>query len=385
MQDRPLRVLHCPTTVGGNPQGLARAERRLGLDSIAVSLDENPFAYQTDEVLVRPGDSIGFREFKRWQLLWRALRDFDVVHFNFGRSIMPVSSAPQRPRQGRQLGIRQLAWDWYSHMFQMLDLPILKAARKGIVVTYQGNDARQGDYCATHYALSPVGEVPADYYTPETDAGKRKAIATVARYADRIFALNPDLLHVLPAGAQFLPYASVDPAEWQCVGSAPVDGKVPVVVHAPSHRGVKGTRFVLDAVERLRREGVPFEFFLVENMPQAAARRLYERADLLVDQLLVGWYGALAVECMALAKPVICYLRDEDLHGIPAEMQAELPIVRATPHTIYQVLKEWLTTRSADLGTVGRASRAFVEKWHDPSKIAGLLKREYETVLKSKR
>ena len=52
------------------------------------------------------------------------------------------------------------------------------------------------------------------HYNPMTDAWKPKAIAKSARYADRIYALNPDLLDVLPPQARFLPYANVDPREW---------------------------------------------------------------------------------------------------------------------------------------------------------------------------
>ena len=32
---------------------------------------------------------------------------------------------------------------------------------------------------------------------------------------------------------------------------------------------------------------------------------MYAQADLVVDQVLIGWYGALAVETMAMGKPVI--------------------------------------------------------------------------------
>ena len=49
----PIRVLHCPELVGGNAQQLARAERALGLESVAVAFDQTVFAYDTDEVLLR--------------------------------------------------------------------------------------------------------------------------------------------------------------------------------------------------------------------------------------------------------------------------------------------------------------------------------------------
>jgi hypothetical protein len=138
---------------------------------------------------------------------------------------------------------------------------------------------------------------------------------------------------------------------------------------------------VLEAIERLRAEGVALELLLVEKMSHGQARRAYERADLLVDQLLAGWYGGLAVELMALGKPVVCYLREGDLGHLPPDMRADLPIIQATPQTIYAVLKEWTTIRRGDLVALGHSSRAYVERWHDPLKIAARLKADYECAL----
>ena len=58
----PIRVLHCPELVGGNAQQLARAERALGLESVAVAFEQTVFAYDTDEVLFAPSDRLLRRE-----------------------------------------------------------------------------------------------------------------------------------------------------------------------------------------------------------------------------------------------------------------------------------------------------------------------------------
>lgn len=40
----------------------------------------------------------------------------------------------------------------------------------------------------------------------------------------------------------------------------------PIVVgHMPNHRGVKGTEFLIDAIERLKSEGVKVELLLIEG------------------------------------------------------------------------------------------------------------------------
>jgi len=132
----------------------------------------------------------------------------------------------------------------------------------------------------------------------------------------------------------------------------------------------------------LRSEGIRFEFQLVEGLTHLEARKQYESADILIDQLLVGWYGGLAVELMALGKPVVSFIREEDLDYIPNKMREELPIVRATPATFVSVLRELLTTPAETLLELGRRSRAFVENWHDPIKIAADMKVEYEEILR---
>jgi glycosyltransferase involved in cell wall biosynthesis len=331
--------------VGGHAPQLARAERSLGAQSWSVALQPNAYGYAADETLTGPGEGRLAREVARWRLLARALRGFDVVHFNFGSTIF----APRT-----------------------FDLPFLAGAGKRIFVTYQGDDARQGDYCRRHFPVHFVNDIEPGYYTAESDARKRRAIAGMGARAAGIYALNPDLLHVLPKGASFLPYANVDPSEWQ---PAPrVASSTLRIVHAPSHRAVKGTRYLVEAVDRLRREGRSLELVLVENVRRDEARKIYVEADLVVDQLLAGWYGGLAVEAMALGKPVVSYIREADLSFIPQEMRDEIPIVRAEPSTIYDVLR---TLDAATLPELGRRGRAYVERWHDPRKVAARTIEDY--------
>ncbi len=381
---KPLRILHCPSSIGGNPQGLAKAERELGLLSKAIIFEQNYFEYQSDEILVSKGDSRLNFEVKRWQLLWRALKDFDIIHFNFGQSIMPQSFVLEESKTANTYpkAIQKLYY-LYAQIFNLKDLPLLKLAGKGIIVTYQGDDARQGDFSQANFTINIASQVEDGYYSAQSDELKRQRIAIFSQYADRIYALNPDLLHVLPSSAQFLPYSHIDLRDWQVLSkTSSLD--VPVVLHAPSHQGAKGTKFILDAVSLLQAEGISFEFILVEGLSHKEARKLYEKADILIDQLLAGWYGGLAVELMALGKPVICYIREDDLKFIPPEMREDLPIIQATPSTIYHVLKQYLTIDKNRLSELGAKSRDYIEKWHNPLKIAAYFKQEYQLILTKK-
>ncbi len=367
--------------VGGNPQGLATAERALGLQSWAIEFAQSRLQYPADEVLARTRMGRLLLEARRFGVLWRALRDFDVVHFNFGLSIFPRRQPlDSGPLQRYPAAVTRL-YNLYAGALELRDLEVLKRSGKGIVVTFQGDDARQADYCRKNFEISPVSEVEPGYYSPDSDRLKRERIQRFARHADRIFSVAPDIMHVLPDHARFIPYANIDFREWEPLEPRALSSAKPVVMHAPTHGRVKGTRFILDAVGRLQAEGIEFEFELVEGLTVDDARRRYRRADLMIDQLLVGWYGGLAVELMALARPVISYTRDVDLKFIPDEMRRDLPTINATPETIYAVLKEWLTLRRTELAERGRRGRRYVERWHDPLRIAADLKREYESIL----
>lgn len=369
---KALRILHCPTVVGGHPSGLAKAERALGHQSLAVAFKPTSFGHAADQHLCTNSTSRWHMEWLRWKLLYRAFRNYDVIHYNFGSSILDWQITGRRKSR-----IFNMLAHGYANFCYWIEKKLLN--NKVIAVTYQGDDARQGDYSLNTFHYSIAQEVDHRYYSAESDQRKRNAIAQFNHFADLIYALNPDLLHVLPARAKFVTYAHINFEDWQVTPNTP--NQQPVVLHAPSHFEAKGTRFILEAVNRLQQEGVDFEFVLVENKPHCEAKKLYERCDLVIDQLLAGWYGGFAVEAMALGKPVICYIRQEDLSAIPAEMQARLPIIQATPDTIYEVLHEWLVIRVNELAARGRASRRFVEEWNDPISIARSIIKDYEYYL----
>jgi glycosyltransferase involved in cell wall biosynthesis len=380
----PLRVLHCPNLVGGHAPGLAAAERELGVDSWTLALEPSPYGYPADEVVWDRGDGRVVRELKRLRLLPRVLRDFDVVHFNFGSTLMPGRLAREGLPAERAQSLRMRVLGAYWGLLQQLDLPLLDRAGKAIFVTFQGDDARQGDVATRRFPQNVAGELEPGYYSPRSDENKRQRIARFDRYASGIYALNPDLLRVLPARARFVPYANLDPQAWAPSAPKASDSR-PRVLHAPTNRGIKGTRFLAEAVARLQAEGVDFEFELVTGRTRVELKSLYESADVVVDQLLLGWYGGLAVEAMALERPVVAYIREADLSFVPAEMRAEIPVVQAEPRTIHEVLRQLLTERRGELAELGRRSRDYVCRWHDPGQIARELVPEYEAAVARRR
>lgn len=342
-----MRILHCPTDVGGNAWTLSRAERELGLDSTVMVFRGTRFKLPADINLNLDTLFLPLRALARYRFFQQALRDYDVFHFNFGSSILDSR--------------------WLN--FHFVDLPILRRAGKGIIVTFQGCDVRQKMFSRRTFPISACRECTYRQCTAILDRLRQARVAKVERFAHHHFVLNPDLMHFSPR-AEFLPYASVDLRDWRAL---PVSTARTIrVVHSPTDRSIKGTHYVLQAIEQLKAEGLPVELVLIEGLSRDEARQRYEAGDVFVDQLLIGWYGSFGVEAMALGRPVLCYIREPDLRFVPAEMAAELPVVRTTPRTLTEDLRRVVldATLRRDLGERGRA---YVEKWHDPLKIAARL------------
>ncbi len=358
--------------------GLARAERALGLESTCVAFEESPYHFPADEFLWSESDGHFSREFKRWKLLYRAIREFDVIHFNYGHSIMPQRIPVDHPELRRRGWLRFL-YGMYSGLLDSRDLAVFKRAGIHIAVTFQGDDARQADFCLRNFYTSPAHKVEPEYYGG-MDHFKRHRIQQFAQHAGKIYSLNPDLLHVLPPRSEFLPYGCVDPKTLTPGGPPPGSGDKLTIVHAPSNRGVKGTEHVIDAVTRASEVTNNVELLLIEGCTHQHALEQYRRADIVIDQLTAGWYGGFAVEAMAMGKPVICYLRHNDLRFIPDRMRAELPIIQASTESLYRVLLDYSTTRPGELAMIGAKSRCFAERWHNPREIAQRCKSDYESM-----
>ncbi|HNC82018.1 MAG TPA: glycosyltransferase [Nitrospira sp.] len=307
------------------------------------------------------------------------LPQFDVIHYNAGTTLAMAYAVELSAHDGLR-GLFRFCYTVYLRTLQRLEMAYVRLLRKRIFVTYQGDDARQGDFSLEHFPISIASEVEEGYYSATSDAFKRRNIALLCSMASQVYSVNPDLLYVLPKKARFIPYSHVFLNEWVPTYSLD-EGRPLRILHAPTNRKVKGTDLILGALERIREQGHVFELLLVEGLSNDEAHRIYESADVLVDQLFAGWYGGLAVELMALGKPVLVYIREDDLGFIPVEMKSDLPFIQVTPQTIEAVLRQVLEMPREDLVALGRKSRAFVERWHDPIRIAEAIKIDYENAL----
>ena len=129
---------------------------------------------------------------------------------------------------------------------------------------------------------------------------------------------------------------------------------------------IKSTHVYRPLVDRLKAEGCPVELMFFSRVPNRLVRYYQAQADIFLDMLTYGFFGATAREAMMLGKPVICFLREEWLASMRREIPGyveELPVISATPATVEGVLRD-LIANPRKRQEIGARSRSFAMKWH---------------------
>jgi hypothetical protein len=104
---------------------------------------------------------------------------------------------------------------------------------------------------------------------------------------------------------------------------------------------------------------------MLEGVPHDRVAEFCDRADIAVDQLMIGAYGTVSIEMMAKGVPVVCRIRD-DLRG---HYPADLPIVGADPDSVYAVL-EGLVRQPESWAELGRRGTDYVRREHEMHEVA---------------
>jgi len=334
-----MKVLHAPWVIAGISGVLAKAQRALGVEAESYAITSTSFQYSVDRTLDENKNP-------KLQILQNVLRlgwHYDVFHFYYNGSLL-------------------------GHVLK--DVPLLRKVGKRIFFHFCGCDLRDSKAVIAKYAISACKECWPMLCSPHRD----RTVEIAQKYANAAFVATPDLLEFYDGSILLL-----NPIDLQSLDLSvklwekeernnfrkPHSTEFVRIVHAPSSQTIKGTKYIIAAVDELRKAGYAVELKLIERVSNQEALRMCWEADLAIDQVLVGSYGQFAIEMMALGKPVICYIREDLERYYPKN----LPIVRANPKDLAQVLAKLLEHPKmwVELGCQGRE---YVERHHEAHVIA---------------
>jgi glycosyltransferase involved in cell wall biosynthesis len=336
-----MKIFHFPR--GGQMREMCKGLKEIGIDATECNFLTHPFYGNSSDI------NLNLQSIDRSQVK-KKIQDFfllnhqnyDVFHYHMVLSLQNLFSPT------------------------LDDFRRLKQQGKKMVIQHNGSEVRRLSLARLNnpYIRKKEGIEESEIVTSLNQLSEIFDHAIVADY--ELYGYVKEFyrnVHIIPQAIDLKNITPVYPA---------LSKERPLIVHAPSNRKIKGTDYILDAIQRLQKEGYQFDFKLIEKMSNQAAMQLYSQSDIIIDQLCIGAHGIFSIEAMALGKPVICFIREDLTKKYPLD----LPIVNANPITIYEILKD-LLINPQKRNKIGTQSRKYVEQRHDHVLIGNQLVKLY--------
>lgn len=342
-----LKVLHLPANIRWISDATAKAQNDIGIETRKMYI--TPVGVREDEdrksLFIKPSYTGRRKSLAYLKYLLKSAEYFayftrlilwaDVVHWQYGKRM----------------------WDKGS-VLSNYDLTLVKLLKKTAIVQFHGGDLRDNEYWKT--VVPWWSEAYSEEFFERIQKYARETQQDFAK-ADFCFAL----------GYGMYPFVKKENIKRAIIMERSMELRSPKkrdilecrdkvkIVHAPSNPSVKGTKYVEDAIQNLKRE-FDIDFVLIENMPHEFVLDSLETADIVVDQLVTGEYGLFAVEGMNAGAAVISNVTDILRQAYPED----LPIVQADPNTIEDVLRELIKDPKM-ISELGQRGRKYVMKVHE--------------------
>lgn len=276
----------------------------------------------------------------------RALFRYQVFHFFSGETILP----------------------WKLRGFE---LACYKLLGKKVIMHFVGSDIRNEAYLKEkndHLAAYLRGEY--QLKTPVSSPIQQKLIAQARKNATVLLVSTPDLLQILPE-AKYVP-VFLDFGHFIYADSrkTSVTRKVVSILHSPSATKTKGSGH-LDRVFTNLKHTFGGSVELITPVSELKTIKTYPttrydllnrmaESDIVIDQLVIGWYGLKAVEAWMLDCEVICFIEDELVQFLPENAPLTNATVLNVESRLQELIREILSGKQRE-----SSKKAYVEQHHN--------------------
>lgn len=185
------------------------------------------------------------------------------------------------------------------------------------------------------------------------------------KFADVFFVSTPDLLKFVP-GSIWLPSPIYTQNYKQAISS-----NVLIITHAPSNPPLKGTTEITSAIKSIQMEIPDLKFDLISGIPYNDALDHYSKATIVIDQIKIGWYGMVSLECMAIGVPVVCYISKDLLKYFPDSYPVWLTTEKTLESDIIYLINN-LNIRNKQI----QIGKKYVSSVHNPINIVKMIIKE---------
>lgn len=350
--NKKIRVYHGPENICGIGRYIAdwqRENKKIQSDFIVYKDNTNRQNAHKNLFLNRTNPILAI--IKKFLFLIKAINCYDIFHFYFGKSLLPLN----------------------------LDMPILKIFGKKIIMDYLGSDIRLN-------SLSTKNNPYSHLRPPKNKISTYEWIIKLRMHWQSLWFDKCLAARLLSAhAATSIPLHKIVNNLWI---NTTLDltsfhpqfkiNNIPVIVHAPTNFQTKGTKYVEKAINELKEEGYNFSYRMFHGVPHNQVLEFIKNeADIVVDQLLSGGFGTLSMEGMSSGKVVCCYLQEDMTKMVP-----DIPIINCSIDNIKNKLA-WLITNPQQRLEIGKKGWQFAKEHYDRNINNEQLWNLYQDILKS--
>lgn len=339
-ENQKPRIFLGTMEIAGHMERYTNILRKKGYDVCCVNYYPNFLKYKADYVL-KGFRSENYNESNKKAIDFasKIISEYDIFHFFFNTSLT------------------------INH----IDLLVLNLLGKKIIMHNCGSDIR---LYSKGIKMNKYLSIAKNCKKLVNENYKKKKIQILSKFIDNCIVNDAELneyikdyyknVYILRISRELNLYP---------FSSQQLNNSKPIIVHAPTNSEIKGTKFIMLAIEELSKK-YDFQFILVKNMSHVEARKIYQNADIVIDQIILGSYAGFAIEAMSMGKPVISWISDFMRKSYPNE----LPIISANPNNIKEKIEILLSDKEMRI-KLGKQGREYVEKYHDANKqVDNLLK-----------
>jgi hypothetical protein len=271
---------------------------------------------------------------------------------------------------------------WSGILDDCGDFEIIRKAKKKLIVQHVGSDVRWPN--ALNHELAKYGLLPIElrnFNSYEVTLNEKLLFLRKAeKYANLLYsAPNQASLALKKYGT------NPQPINLDGIPKLNKPQRIrPQVLHLPSNVNSKGTKYVFEAIQILKDEGIEFDFIcpcVIDGdlskpnyLPHKEVWGYYQECDILIGQLLLTGGGKTERELLALDKVVLTNMCLE----FEQHISKDCPIIDVNPMNLVDELREIITNykKRVEIASLGRS---YVSEYHDPKKITARILRELES------
>lgn len=252
------------------------------------------------------------------------------------------------------------------------ELWIYKLFGKRIIMQFVGSDIRDEDYVLWK-KNNMVEFLNGQQNFNKSKVWQKKLIKHAEKYADYILVSTPDLIELIPRAEYYPVLLDIDKFTTE-LDALPLHLKKKTeitILHSPSSfkYTLKGSDVIGDVLRKIvSQDKYNIQLILPgekvkDRITNYSATRYemfehYRKADIVIDQLITGWYGLISVETLAAKKQAVCYVDKHLEHYLYPDCPIALADITNLENVLIQNIEKHIT------GVNNERYLMWVKKYH---------------------